>query len=138
MTAPRAGRGRPGWPMAAHQLASAYNVRRTTQYQPPGIPEEPREIVGGMRNPFKSFFRRKPVGIPLGISVPVDPAEHASEFSHRWADKLDEFAAVRMEEFGIPKDRIGSSDHDHGIAWAAFNPYEGHAGGISPGGRGQP
>ena len=24
MTAPPAGRGRPGWPMAAHQLASAY------------------------------------------------------------------------------------------------------------------
>jgi hypothetical protein len=24
VTAPRAGRGRPGWPMAAHQLASAY------------------------------------------------------------------------------------------------------------------
>ena len=25
MTAPRAGRDRPGWPMAAHQLASAYD-----------------------------------------------------------------------------------------------------------------
>ncbi len=24
VTAPRAGRDRPGWPMAAHQLASAY------------------------------------------------------------------------------------------------------------------
>ena len=24
VTTPRAGRGRPGWPMAAHQLASAY------------------------------------------------------------------------------------------------------------------
>ena len=27
VTAPRAGRGRPGWPMAAHQLASAYPFR---------------------------------------------------------------------------------------------------------------
>jgi len=26
VTAPRAGRGRPGWPMAAHQLASAYKM----------------------------------------------------------------------------------------------------------------
>jgi hypothetical protein len=26
VTAPRAGRGRPGWPMAAHQLASAYRA----------------------------------------------------------------------------------------------------------------
>jgi hypothetical protein len=28
VTAPRAGRGRPGWPMAAHQLASAYKFSR--------------------------------------------------------------------------------------------------------------
>jgi hypothetical protein len=28
VTAPRAGRGRPGWPMAAHQLASAYEKPR--------------------------------------------------------------------------------------------------------------
>jgi len=26
VTAPRAGRGRLGWPMAAHQLASAYKI----------------------------------------------------------------------------------------------------------------
>ncbi len=40
-----------------------------------------------------------------------------------------------MEELGIPLERIGSSDHDHGIAWAAFNPQERDGGGISPGGR---
>ena len=28
MAAPRAGRGRTGWPMAAHQLASAYEFFR--------------------------------------------------------------------------------------------------------------
>jgi len=27
VTAPRARRDRPGWPMAAHQLASAYKIR---------------------------------------------------------------------------------------------------------------
>ena len=36
VTAPRAGRGRPGWPMAAHQLASAYrNSLNETTYQGP-------------------------------------------------------------------------------------------------------
>ena len=88
-------------------------------------------------NPFRhirSFFR-KPPGIPLGVQVPAESAEHAVDFSHRWADKLDHYAAVRMEELGIPSQRIGSSDHDHGIAWCAFNPYERDGGGISTGGR---
>ena len=35
-----------------------------------------------------------------------------------------------MEDLGIPKDRIGSSDHDHGIGWCAFNPYEDTGGGV--------
>ena len=88
-------------------------------------------------NPFRhirSFFR-KPPGIPLGVQVPAESAEHAVDFSHRWADKLDHYAAVRMEELGIPSQRIGSSDHDHGIASFAFNPYERDGGGISTGGR---
>ena len=29
-----------------------------------------------------------------------------------------------MEELGIPIEEIGSSDHSHGIALAAFNPHE--------------
>jgi len=87
-----------------------------------------------MRNPFKRFFR-KPVGFPLGQHVPADSAEHAEDFGHRYADKLDWFAATRMEELGIPRDRIGSNDHDHGLAGAAFNPFERHGGGISPGQR---
>ena len=89
-----------------------------------------------MRNPFRHLFNRfrKLIGFPLGQHVPADPAEHAEDFAHRWADKLDEFAAVHMEELGIPKDRIGPSDHDHGIAWCAFNPYEDTGGGISAGG----
>jgi hypothetical protein len=91
-----------------------------------------------MRNPFKRFaalFRRKPVGFLLGIHVPADPAEHAADFAHRWADQLDRYAAERMEQLGIPSERIGSSDHRHSIAWCAFNPYERDGGGISTGGR---
>jgi hypothetical protein len=66
---------------------------------------------------------------------PPDPADHAQDFARRWADRLDQDCAVRMEELGIPEDRIGSSDHDHGIPWCAFNPYERDAGGLSTGGR---
>jgi hypothetical protein len=40
-----------------------------------------------------------------------------------------------MEELGIHKDFIGSNDHDHGLEGRAFNPFERHGGGISPGKR---
>jgi hypothetical protein len=39
-----------------------------------------------------------------------------------------------MEELGIPDDRIGSNDHDHGLSGAAFNPYERDGGGNNPNG----
>jgi hypothetical protein len=87
-----------------------------------------------MRNPFKRLFRKR-VGFPLGQHVPADPADHAEDFAHRYADKLDWLAGIRMEELGIPNDRIGSNDHDHGLERAAFNPWERHGGGISPGQR---
>jgi hypothetical protein len=87
-----------------------------------------------MRNPFKHFFR-KPVGFPLGQHVPADPADHAEDFGHRYAEDLDWQASLRMEALGIPRERIGSSDHDHGIKWCAFNPYERDGGGLSTGGR---
>ena len=29
-----------------------------------------------------------------------------------------------MEELGIPKDKIGASDREHGIVWCAFNPHD--------------
>ena len=59
-----------------------------------------------------------------------DPAAHAIDFSKRYAEPLDQYVTVRMEDLGIPKDRIGSSDHDHGIDWCAFNPYEDTGGGV--------
>ena len=81
-------------------------------------------------NPFRRFFRRKPIGFPLGQNVPADPADHAEDFAHRYADKLDWLAGIRMEELKISKDRIGSNDHDHGLVRQAFNPYERHGGGV--------
>jgi hypothetical protein len=57
------------------------------------------------------------------------------DFSRRWADRLDEYCAIRMEELGIPPQRIGASDPRHSIAWCAFNPHEDTGGSISMGGR---
>jgi hypothetical protein len=84
-----------------------------------------------MKNPFK---RRKPIGFPLGEHVPADSADHAEDFSHRYAERLDWLAGIRMEKLGIPDNRIGSSDHDHRIDWCAFNPFERDGGGIATGG----
>jgi len=66
---------------------------------------------------------------------PEDPSDHAVDFSRRWADRLDRYAAERMEELGVPPAQIGSGDHTHGIPWCAFNPHEKEGGGVSPGGR---
>jgi hypothetical protein len=85
-------------------------------------------------NPFRRFVR-KPIGFPLGQHVPADPADHAEDFAHRYGGLLDWQAAIRMEELGVPSDRIGSNDHDHGLVLAAFNPFERDGGGVSPSGQ---
>ena len=86
-----------------------------------------------MRNPFRRFFR-KSAGFPLGQHVPADPAEHVEDFAHRYDDPLDWLVGIRMEELGIPRDRIGSNDHRHGLSGRAFNPHERDGGGNGPGG----
>ena len=88
-----------------------------------------------MRNPFRRFFRRKPIGFPLGQHVPADPADHAEDFAHRYAEPLDWQAGIHLQELGIPTDHIGSNDHDHGLVGAAFNPYERHGGGVTHAGQ---
>jgi hypothetical protein len=90
----------------------------------------------GMKSIRRFFNRfRDPVGIPLGVNVPADPADHAEDFAHRYAEPLDWQAGMHMEEMGIPSERIGSNDHARGLAGRAFNPHERSGGGISPGGR---
>jgi hypothetical protein len=71
-------------------------------------------------------------GLP---AVPADPAEHAGRFAREWQDVAETYVKRRMKELGIPEERIGSSDHRHGLGRSAFNPYERDAGGVSPGGR---
>jgi hypothetical protein len=51
---------------------------------------------------------------------PEESAEHAEEFAHRWADRLDEYCAIRMEELGIPKHLHGTRDLEGDGRWTAF------------------
>ncbi len=81
------------------------------------------------------FRRRKSIGLPLGQQVPADPADHAEDFAHRYFEPLDWQAGIRMEELGLPADRIGSNDHLHGLVGRAFNPYEREGGGITHAGQ---
>ena len=58
---------------------------------------------------------------------PSDSADHAEDFSHRYADVLDYLAGDRMTELGIPTDKIGSRTPGHGHA--TFIPQERSGGG---------
>jgi hypothetical protein len=55
---------------------------------------------------------------------PTDPADHAEDFAHRWADKLDEYCTIRMNELGIPNDKNGEQDPNRPKNWRAFVPEE--------------
>jgi hypothetical protein len=62
-----------------------------------------------------------------------DPADHAQDFARRYAEPLDEYCAVRMEELGIPKERIGADDLGPGLKWCAFDPRGREGGNITGG-----
>jgi hypothetical protein len=64
---------------------------------------------------------------------PADAADHAQDFALRWADRLDEYCAVRMEELGIPPEKLGAPDEDQGKPWRAFDPNERRGGAITTG-----
>lgn len=51
----------------------------------------------------------------------ANPAEHALDFSRRWAVRLDAYCAIRMEALGIPDTLIGASDLSRGRPWHAFD-----------------
>src|SRR6266550_6607585 len=64
---------------------------------------------------------------------PPDPADHAEDFARRWADRLDQYCALRMQELGIPEDKLGADDLRKNMKWCAFDP-EGRSGGNITGG----
>ena len=52
---------------------------------------------------------------------PADIAEHAQDFARRWADRLDEYCAIRTRQLGIPDDKNGAPDFDRDGKWRAFD-----------------
>ncbi len=64
---------------------------------------------------------------------PTDPAEHARDFGRRWADRLDWYCAIRMQELGIPADKNGAGDPYLRLPWRAFEPEETAGGHITTG-----
>ncbi len=48
-------------------------------------------------------------------------------------DRLDEYAALRMEELGIPDDKIGAVTLKRGGRWRAFDPGDRRGGSITTG-----
>jgi hypothetical protein len=64
---------------------------------------------------------------------PRDPAEHATEFARRYVKPLDRYCALRMEELGIPSDKIGADDLRPGMRWCVFDPQARDGGNISTG-----
>jgi hypothetical protein len=42
---------------------------------------------------------------------PTDLAEHAEDFSRRYAEDLDIVAGQTMMDLGIPDDKLGARDH---------------------------
>jgi hypothetical protein len=63
---------------------------------------------------------------------PLDPADHAEDFAHRYADVLDYLTGDRMAELGIPTEQTGSRLPGRGHA--CFIPDERSGGGNDPAG----
>ena len=64
---------------------------------------------------------------------PADPADHAADFALRWADRLDEYCALRMQALGIPDEKLGASDLRPHMKWCAFDPHGTEGGNITKG-----
>jgi hypothetical protein len=56
-------------------------------------------------------------------AIPTNPAYHAVQFAHVWADRLEVYVEGRMHSLDIPELQIGHGDSDHGIRWRVFFPH---------------
>ena len=87
-------------------------------------------------------YRLKPTPAMIGTppsarrpyAIPSDPAEHASQFAHRWTDRLERYVEGRMHALDIPEDQMGASDPNHQNPWRIF-PDERIGGSVVLGGR---
>jgi hypothetical protein len=65
----------------------------------------------------------------------TDPADHAEEFSRRYADDLDIVAGQAMLDLGLTNHQMGARDPDRRSEHHAFFPGEGTGGSVSPAGQ---
>jgi hypothetical protein len=54
---------------------------------------------------------------------PIDSADHAEDFAHRWRDKIEQHCTIRMDELGIPENVNGEPDYGGSGWWHAFDPH---------------
>ena len=66
---------------------------------------------------------------------PADPADHAEEFSRRYAEDLDIVAGQTMMDLGIPNDQMGPRDHTRGSQIHSFFPGDREGGTVSHAGQ---
>jgi hypothetical protein len=65
----------------------------------------------------------------------TDPAEHAEDFSHRYAEDLDIVAGQTMIDLGIPDDKMGARDHTRRSEIHSFFPGDREGGTVSHAGQ---
>ena len=63
---------------------------------------------------------------------PTDPADHAENFSRRYAEELDIASGQVMMDLGLSKDEMGARDPSRNREHHSFFPGERDCGGISP------
>jgi hypothetical protein len=65
---------------------------------------------------------------------PADPADHAEDFSRRYAHELDVASGQVLMDLGIDPDRLGATDPED-LAYKTFHPGERTCGSLTPDGR---
>jgi hypothetical protein len=66
---------------------------------------------------------------------PPDPADHAEDFSRRYAQDLDIVTGQAFLDLGIPKDQAGARDPDRGSQHFSFHPGDRTGGSVSHAGQ---
>ncbi len=66
---------------------------------------------------------------------PADPADHAEDFSHRYAEDLDIVAGQTMMDLNLSNEHMGARDPDRDRQHHSFFPGDREGGTVSPAGQ---
>ena len=73
--------------------------------------------------------------LPDQREPPTDPADHAEDFSRRYAIDLEIVLGQAMMDLGIPDSVMGGRDHTRGSQICSFFPGDREGGTVSPAGQ---